>query len=82
MDMYDLALRINVHGHRKIVEPEVTVLIEQPELSNRLTFGWPSVTGGRGLTSNVLRGEYRGDIDVLTKMLSQGNIVTERFVSS
>jgi hypothetical protein len=82
MDMYDLPLRINVHGHRKIVEPDVTVLLEQPKPSDRISFGWPHhVPGERGLAATVLRGDYTGDIDALTSMLSQGEIVTERSVS-
>lgn len=81
MDMYDLTMRINIHGQRTIAEPGVTVLFDRPESKDRMSFGWPNVPGEKGLMATVLRGTYANDVDDLTKMLTHGDTVTERYSS-
>jgi len=81
MDMYDLTVRVNIHGQRTIAEPSVTVLFDHPESKDRMSFGWHNVPGVKGFTATVLRGTYANDIDDLTKMLDHGDVVTERYLT-
>jgi hypothetical protein len=77
MDMHDLTARINVHGQRKFANPSLAVLFNHPGKDDLLNLGWLGVNGERGLTATVFR-DTAENIDDLTKVLSQGNVVTER----
>jgi hypothetical protein len=79
MDMDDLTARVNVHGQRKIVSPNVAIL-DNPGIGNLISLGWPEIPGERAIMAMVLRGSLNNtDIDKLTKDLSRGSIVTERY---
>jgi hypothetical protein len=79
MEMDDICNRVNIHGQRKFADADVAVLFDQPDQRDLLSLGWLDIPGERGLTASVFRGEIVGDIDALTKTMSRGNIVTERY---
>jgi len=84
MDMYDFGNRLNIHGQRKIVEPEVTLLWnkDKPTKEDMISLGWGGKSTAdtaheKGFMACVCRGPI-DDIDEITKILSHGDIVTER----
>ncbi len=77
MDMYDFTARVNIHGQRKIANPEVTVLFDRPKVNEVMSLGWHEVSGERPMMAAVLRGSDH-DADELTATLSRGSMVTER----
>ena len=77
MDMHDFTLRVNVHGQRKIANPEVTVLFEGTGVEELMSLGWPEVPGERPIMATVLR-DFSKDVDELTRTLTRGAVVTER----
>ena len=75
-----------MHGQRKIVDPEVTMLWGKPPTTKDVvSLGWKrgrrDVDGPseKGFMASVVRGVC-DDIDDVTKVLSHGNIVTERYL--
>jgi hypothetical protein len=84
IDMYDFGNRLNIHGQRKIVEPDVTLLWdkEKPTKEDVISLGWRGMNTTdklqeKGFMACVCRG-LCDDIDEITKVLSYGDIVTER----
>jgi hypothetical protein len=77
MDMGDFSARINIHGQRKLTNPEVTVLLDTPRVNDVMSFGWPEVSGERPIMAAVIRG-FTEDVDALTTTLSHGSVVSER----
>lgn len=85
MDMYEFGNRLNIHGQRKIVDPQVTMLWDKSTAAKDIiSLGWMEArerVGGpseKGFMASVVRG-LCDDIDEVTKLLSHGNIVTERY---
>jgi hypothetical protein len=89
MDMYDFGNRVNIHGQRKIVNPEVTMLWDRPTTTEDvISLGWyegkkrrsVEIPREKGLMASVYRGPYNdNDIEEITKIISHGNIITERY---
>ena len=77
MNMYDLASRVNIHGQRKLTNPEVTILLDNPGVNDVMSLGWPEVSGERPIMATVVRG-FTEDVDALTTTLSRGSVVSER----
>ena len=81
MGMYDFESRVNVHGQRKFANSQVAVLFDQPRIGDIMSFGWNGIPGKeRPFMASVFRGTISSDIDVLTKNLSHGYLLTERSV--
>ena len=77
--MYDFTARVNIHGQRKIANPEVTVIFDCPKVHEVISLGWHEVSGERPLMAAVLRGSDN-DAEELTVTLSRGSMVTERYI--
>jgi hypothetical protein len=77
MDMYDFTNHINIHGQRKIANGETAILFNKPGIHDLLPLGWRDLPGEKGMMATVFRGNF-DKIDDLTKLLSRGNIITER----
>lgn len=80
MDMFDFSARVNIQGHRKIVNPDVAVLFDKPRVNDLMALGWHQVTGERPITATVIRGSV-DDVDALTMALSRGNTISERYLN-
>jgi len=84
-DLYDLGNRVNIHGQRKVVDPEVTVLWEGRTVKEDIVqLGWKEGARTMGVLpeKGVMAGVCRGvcdDVDEVTKSISHGDIVTERY---
>ena len=78
LDLYDLTARLNVHGQRKIVNPEVTVLYDHATIHDLILMGWPEVIGERPILGSILRGSLE-DPDKLSQMFGRTGIFSERY---
>ena len=81
MDMFDFTARVNIQGHRKIVNPDMAMLFDKPQLNDLMELGWHEVHGERPITATVIRGTIN-DVDDVTVKLSRGNMVSERYVKA
>lgn len=81
MDMFDFTARVNIQGHRKIVNPDVAILFDKPQLNDLMALGWHEVHGERPITATVIRGTIN-DVDDVTVKLSRGSMVSERYVNT
>ena len=77
MDMYDFSARVNIHGQRKLTNPEVTALLDKPGINDVMSLGWPEVPGDRSIMATVIRG-FPEDVDTLTTTLGRGRVISER----
>jgi hypothetical protein len=81
MDMYELTARVNIHGQRKIVNPEITVLFDHPTIRDLMSLGWPEVIGERPILASVLRGSFE-EPDAVSQMFGRTGIFSERYTTS
>lgn len=81
MDMYELTARVNIHGQRKIVNPEITVLFDHPTIRDLMSMGWPEVIGERPILASVLRGSFE-EPDAVSQMFGRTGIFSERYTTS
>jgi hypothetical protein len=80
MDMYKLTARLNTHGQRKIVNPEITVLLDHPTIQDLMPMGWPEVIGERPILASVLRGTFE-EPDALSRTFGRRGIFSERYLT-
>jgi hypothetical protein len=78
MDMYDLTSQLNIHGQRKIVNPELTVLFNRSTIDDMMSMGWQEVVGERPILASVLRGSFE-DPDGLSRIFGRTGIFSERY---
>jgi hypothetical protein len=81
MDMYELIARLNIHGQRKIVNPEITVLFDNPTIQGLMLMGWPEVIGERPILASVLRGSFE-EPDAVSQVFGRTGIFSERYLTS
>ena len=55
MDMSDFTARVNIHGQRKIANPEVTVLFDHPGANDVMSLGWQEVLGERPMCDHCAK---------------------------
>ena len=82
MDMFDFTARVNIQGHRKVANPEVAVLFDKPGVDDLMALGWSEVPGERPIMATVIRGTVLDEVDKLTKTLSRGSMVSERYLKA
>jgi len=78
LDLHDLTARLNIHGQRKIVNPEVTILSDHATIHDLVLMGWPEVVGERPILGSVLRGSLE-DPDKLSQIFGRTGIFSERY---
>jgi hypothetical protein len=81
MDMHELTARLNIHGQRKIVNPEITVIFDHPTIQDLMLMGWHEVIGERPILASVLRGCFE-EPDTLSQMFGRTGIFSELYLTS